>query len=68
MRTYVFVGYASAGPRPAPERTFSFAMRASAFHVNVRTLPFDNTLAANTPDNQLTWTWVYEISWPCTVS
>jgi hypothetical protein len=60
MRTYVFVGYAPAGPQPTPASNFSFAMRASAFHVNVRTLPFDNALAVNTPDSQLTWTWVYE--------
>jgi hypothetical protein len=30
------------------------------FHVNVRTLPFDDELERSTPDSQLTWSWIYE--------
>ncbi|SMD08401.1 hypothetical protein [Pedobacter nyackensis] len=30
------------------------------YHLNVRVLGFDDQLEANTPDSQLTWSWIYE--------
>jgi hypothetical protein len=49
--------FAPDAPQPLiPEQLDIMA----AFFLCVRTLPFDDQLAAQTPDNQLTWKFVYE--------
>ena len=57
FKTFVFVAHADTDPIPTPAPRFA---PNRDFHVNVRFLPFDNALAASTPDSQLTWSWVYE--------
>ncbi len=49
--------FAQGAPQPPiPQRLDIMA----AFFLSVRTLPFDDQLAAQTPDSQLSWTFIFE--------
>lgn len=54
---YQFLPFAAG--QSAPTRPFSFD-QMSGFFIIVRTLPFDDALAQNTPDDQLTWDFIYD--------
>jgi hypothetical protein len=48
-----------AAQQPPPAQPFSFDPM-SDFFIAVRTLPFDDVLAKDTPDEQLTWDFIYD--------
>lgn len=57
FRSFVFLAYPEGSAAPAPTPRLN---RTTAFHANVRVLPSDDALNASTPDERLTWSWVYE--------
>lgn len=57
FRIFVFDAYQAGDTASAPRGEYN---RSSDFHVMVRALPFDDALEQNTPDSQLTWSWIYE--------
>jgi hypothetical protein len=54
---YQFLPFAAG--QPAPAQPFDLDPMAG-FFITVRTLPLDDALAANTPDEQLTWDFIYD--------
>ncbi len=55
--SYVFLPFPAGAPAPTPSARLSPLAHA---YLNVRTLPFDDDLARNTPDEALRWSFVYE--------
>lgn len=56
FHSYVFVAADAGAPAPVPPQQLSSKL---SFHLNVRTLPFDDALERSTGDHQLSWDWVY---------
>lgn len=55
--TYQFIPFAPDQTEPTPPANLN---QMTDFFLAVRTLPFDDSLAKDTPDAQLTWGFIYE--------
>lgn len=57
LTTYTFKAQSPDSPAPSFDETFYVTQD---FHLNVRVLPFDDTLEVSIPDSLLTWNWIYK--------
>ena len=49
--------FGQGGPQPTPPARLNIMI---SFFLSLRTLPFDNEFEAQTPDNKITWTFIYQ--------